>query len=356
MGKPLLQKSFLLIVLLAFTAAPIGAVEIAALYSAQVPFDQEEDDPRALAYRAALDAVLLRVSGSELGSDPEMIELLFPNPASYVVQFSPGADDTLWVSFDGEAIEQVLRESGQTVWGSDRPLTLIWLAVDWGQGEREIIGADDAQRRRDEARSIDRNRLLRERVLDMAERRGLPIVFPLLDTTDLQSVSFSDIWGGFDEALLSASDRYEANSILVGRIRPESSERNRWSYYFGDELRTWNGEPEFVVGLVADMLGEEFAISGNAPVESIGLTVAGIATVEAYGAVQKLLSGINVIESYSITQVEGDSIRYRVKALGGAERLRRALRFNGLIEQNGFDGSRFPPDALDSSLQFFYSP
>ena len=356
MGKPLLQKSFLLIVLLAFTAAPIGAVEIAALYSAQVPFDQEEDDPRALAYRAALDAVLLRVSGSELGSDPEMIELLFPNPASYVVQFSPGADDTLWVSFDGEAIEQVLRESGQTVWGSDRPLTLIWLAVDWGQGEREIIGADDAQRRRDEARSIDRNRLLRERVLDMAERRGLPIVFPLLDTTDLQSVSFSDIWGGFDEALLSASERYEANSILVGRIRPESSERNRWSYYFGDELRTWNGEPEFVVGLVADMLGEEFAISGNAPVESIGLTVAGIATVEAYGAVQKLLSGINVIESYSITQVEGDTIRYRVKALGGAERLRRALRFNGLIEQNGFDGSRFPPDALDSSLQFFYSP
>jgi hypothetical protein len=351
-----LQKSFLLILLLALIAAPIGAVEVASLYSAQVPFDQEERDPRALAYRAALVEVLLRVSGSELGSDPEMIELLFPNPTSYVVQFRPGADDTLWVSFDGDAIERVLRESGQTVWGSDRPLTLIWLAVDWGQGKREIIGADDAQRRRAEARSIDRNRLLRERVLELAERRGLPIVFPLLDTTDLQSVSFSDIWGGFDDALLSASERYEVHSILVGRIRPESSQRNRWSYYFGDELRTWNGEPEFVVGLVADLLGEEFAISGNAPVESIDLTVAGIATVEAYGAVQKLLSEVNVIESYSIAQVEGDRIRYRVEALGGAERLSRALRFNGLIEQNGFDGSRFPPDALNSSLEFFYSP
>jgi hypothetical protein len=351
-----LQKSFLLILLLALIAAPIGAVEVASLYSAQVSFDQEENDPRALAYRAALAEVLLRVSGSELGSDPEMIELLFPNPASYVVQFRPGADDTLWVSFDGDAIARVLRKSGQTVWGSDRPLTLIWLAVDWGQGEREIIGADDAQRRRDEARSIDRNRLLRERVLELAERRGLPIVFPLLDTTDLQSVSFSDIWGGFDDALLGASERYEAHSILVGRIRPESSQRNRWSYYFGDEYRTWTGEPEFVVGLVADLLGEEFAISGNAPVESIDLTVAGIATVEAYGAVQKLLSEVNVIESYSIAQVEGDRIRYRVEALGGAERLSRALRFNGLIEQNGFDGSRFPPDALNSSLEFFYSP
>jgi hypothetical protein len=351
-----LQKSFLLILLLALIAAPIGAVEVASLYSAQVSFDQEENDPRALAYRAALAEVLLRVSGSELGSDPEMIELLFPNPASYVVQFRPGADDTLWVSFDGDAIARVLRKSGQTVWGSDRPLTLIWLAVDWGQGEREIIGADDAQRRRDEARSIDRNRLLRERVLELAERRGLPIVFPLLDTTDLQSVSFSDIWGGFDDALLGASERYEAHSILVGRIRPESSQRNRWSYYFGDEYRTWTGEPEFVVGLVADLLGEEFAISGNAPVESVDLTVAGIATVEAYGAVQKLLSEVNVIESYSIAQVEGGRIRYRVNALGGAERLSRALRFNGLIEQNGFDGSRFPPDALNSSLEFFYSP
>jgi hypothetical protein len=72
--------------------------------------------------------------------------------------------------------------------------------------------------------------------------------------------------------------------------------------------------------------------------------------------VQKLLSEVNVIESYSIAQVEGDRIRYRVEALGGAERLSRALRFNGLIEQNGFDGSRFPPDALNSSLEFFYSP
>ena len=351
-----MQKSFLLVLFLAFAATPIGAVEVSSLYSAQVPLDQKQKDPRARAYETALADVLLRVSGSELALDAEMIELLFPNPASYVVQFRPAADDTLFVSFDGDAIERVLRRSGQTVWGGDRPLTLIWLAVDWGQGKREIIGADDAQRARGAARSIDRNRLLRQRILDIAERRGLPVVFPLLDTTDLQSVSFSDIWGGFDDALLAASKRYEANSVLVGRIRPGSGQRNRWSYYFGDDLRSWNGDPEFVVGLVADLLGAEFAIGGNARVESIDLTVAGISTVGAYGAVQKLLSEINVIESYSIMQVNGDEIHYRVEAFGGAKRLGRALRFHGLIEQNGFDGSRFPTDALNSSLEFFYTP
>jgi len=342
--------------LLAIVASPVWAVEVASLYTAQVPLDQEEDDPRARAYEMALADVLLRVSGSELSADVEMMELLFPNPASYVVQFRPGADDTLWVSFDGEAVEAVLRQTGQTVWGSDRPLTLIWLAVDWGQGEREIISADDPERSRDEARSIDRNRLLRQRVLDIAERRGLPVAFPLLDTIDLQSVSFSDIWGGFDEALIAASERYEANSILIGRIRPASSQRNRWSYYFGGQERTWSGEPELLISLVADLLAAEFAIGANAALESVSLTIAGVNSVEAFGAVQNLLSELTLIENFSITEVEGDRIRYRVEALGGVDRLRRALRFNGLIEQDGFDGDQFGVDAPDQTLEFFYSP
>ena len=349
-------KSLWAMLVLAFVTAPAWAVEVASLYTAQVPLDQEADDARDRAYEAALIEVLLRVSGSELSADAERVELLFPNPASYVVRFRPGPDDTLWVSFDGKSIEDVLRRSGQTVWGGDRPLTVIWLAVDWGQGEREIISADDPQRRVDAARSIDRNRLLRQRILDSAERRGLPIVFPLLDTVDLQNVSFSDIWGGFDEALLAASQRYEANSILVGRIRPGSGQRNRWSYYFGGEERSWNGEPEVVLNRVGDLLADEFAISGNAALERIDLIIAGIDSIEAFAAVQELLSATNLIENFIIAEVEGDRIRYRVEALGGAERLGRALRFNGLIEQNGFDGDRPGRDPLDRTLEFFYSP
>ena len=266
----------LLLSMLVLTGIPTAwAVEVATLYTAQVALDEEQDDPRSEAYKAALGEVLLRVSGTQLSSDPEMIELLFPSPASYVVQFRPGEDDTLWVSFDGEAIEQVLRQSGQTVWGSERPLTLIWLAVDWGQGDREIIAAGDPDQSRDSGRSIDRDRQLRQRVMDMAERRGLPVLFPLLDTEDQRNVTFSDIWGGFDEQLLVASERYEVDSVLVGRIRPDSNQRNRWNYYFADDERVWSGEPEMVLGLVADKLADEFAISGDAPLEYVNLGVSG---------------------------------------------------------------------------------
>jgi len=351
-----LSRTLLAILLLSIAAPPLAAVEMASLYAAEVPLDDGADDPRRAAYRTALETVLLRVSGTELATDPELVDLLFPEPAAYVVQFRPGADDTLWVSFDGSAIERVLRQSGQTVWGADRPLTLVWLAVDWGQGQREIVGADDQDGGSDAARSIDRNRLLRERILDAAERRGLPVAFPLLDTADLQKVSFSDIWGGFDEEVIEASRRYETNSILVGRVRPGSAQQNLWRYYVSGVEHSWNGEPELVVGQVAEVLAAEFAISGTARVEAVDLVVSGIDSVGAYGEVQALLAGLNVVDGFAIVEVEADRVHYRVDALGGSARLGRALRFNGLIEQNGFDGDRLPAESMNPTLEFFYSP
>ena len=350
----------LLILLIAVTAADVSAVEITSLYTAQVALDRQQNNPRERAYEWALAEVLTRVSGSVVGNDSDLIEAMFPNPTAYVVQFRPGEDDTLWVSFDGLAIEATLRRSGQTVWGGNRPLTLVWIAVDWGRGEREVIAAGDPNRRRGQARSIDRNRLLRERVLNVAERRGLPVAFPLLDTEDLAKVRFSDIWGGFDERVLEASRRYDVDSVLIGRVRPATGQRNRWSYYFDRDERTWTGAPEEAIVRVADLLAAEFAIGGDAPLRVVELRVSGITSIDAYGAMQMLLSGLNVIESFSITSVEGERISYRVEAHGGTERLARALRLSGLIEhdtieQDFTDDHSYVHETL-SALDFFYSP
>ena len=334
---------------------PAHALEVTSLFSAEVALDEESADSRNDAYRAALIAVLTRVSGTGLSANEEAIDEMFPVPAAYVTQFRPGEDDMLWVSFDGEAIERVLRASGETIWGSDRPVTLVWLAVDWGQGEREIIAADDPDRTTQEARSIDRNRLVRERILEIADKRGLPILFPLLDTTDLQGVTFSDIWGGFDDRIIDASIRYGANSILIGRIRVSSSQPNRWTYVFGDELRNWAGLPEVVVADIADILAAEFGVGGDAPLETVALNVSGVQTVNAYGSLQMTLTQLSLIERFRISGVAGDVVSYEVEIRGGVDRLRRALRFEGLLEQTAepTDFSGFEPT---TTLEFFYGP
>ena len=340
------RRAILLTIIVCGTAI---AVEVPTLYTAEVPLDEEADNPRADAYSAALVEILGRVSGTEVAMNPQLVEELFPSPASYVMQFRPGADDSLWVSFDGEAIERTLRNAGLTFWGSERPLTLVWLAVDWGRGTREIIGSDDPERTQAESRSIDRNRLLRERMLEIARKRGLPIVFPLLDTTDLQNVTFADIWGGFDDLILDASKRYDVNSVLIGRIRPSSSQRSRWTYHFGGADMAYQGAPEAVVARVADLLAAEFAVGGNVPVEAVTLNVSGIVSVEAYGSVQGILRNVAQIENFAVTAVSGDTVTYRVDMRGGPERLSRALRFNGLVEQEVID-------PLQEALEFYYSP
>lgn len=322
---------FTALAMLALPAANVAAVEASSLYTAEAPLERNDRQGRDAAYANALSQVISRITGlSDPMQTPKIAEL-FPDPARFVLQYRPGEDDTLWVTFDGEAIERLLRRTDVTVWGSDRPLTLVWLAVDWGNGEREIVAAGDAERVAGEERSIDRNRLLRERVQEAARKRGVPIAFPLLDAEDRQRVSFSDVWGGFDELLLQASRRYGTNSILVGRIRPGDTDRNRWSWYFGGEQRAWTGEAEEVIARLGDTLSSQFAVSGGDQLATFGLTVSGIDSVADYGAVQSFMEQLDVVEELAIDTVSADHIRYRIKAHGGKERLRRVLEFSSML-------------------------
>lgn len=353
-----IAKLLLLATALLSAAGPAAAVEVPSLYTVQVPLAPNDPNARSEAYERALPQVVARITGTRDALPPGELDTLFPDPARYVLQFRPGEDDTLWVTLDGATIERVLMSAGYSVWGSDRPLTLVWLAVDWGGGEREIIASADAEGSDAEARSIDRNRLLRERVEETAEARGIPVAFPLMDIEDLEGVAFSDVWGGFDEQLLAASRRYTASSVLVGRIRPGRGQRNRWSYYFGGEQREWGGEPEEVVHLLADTLGSQFAISPNEQLASIPVTVSGIDSVVAYGTVHAWLENLALVRELSVDTVSGDSIRFVVKAHGDRERLRRALESARHLEPvGGIDTSATGgAAAATGGLDFRYRP
>lgn len=345
---------FLFGFMLLIAALPAAAVEVESLYTAKAPLERDDAAHRSQAYSYALSQVLSRITGLPDPLQSPEIAPLFPDPARYVLQYEAGKDRTLWITFDGPALERALRSANVTVWGSDRPLTLVWLAVDWGQGDREIVAAGDGETA-DLPGPLARNRLLRERVQEAATRRGLPIAFPLLDAEDLRSVSFSDVWGGFDDRLLLASQRYGANSVLVGRIRPEALGRNRWSWYFGGEQRAWTGEAEEVITQLANSLASQFAIAGNEQLDTLELTISGIDSVTAYGAVQSYMESLDVVDTLAIDRVTGDSVRYRIRAHGGAARLQRVLEFSSLLEPVDRFGR---PGAVAGfgALEFRYRP
>jgi hypothetical protein len=70
------------------------AIEVPELYAAEVPLDPADTAARDKAYRAALNQVLVRITGeSDAAASPVFAEL-FPNPARYVLQYRPATSST----------------------------------------------------------------------------------------------------------------------------------------------------------------------------------------------------------------------------------------------------------------------
>ncbi len=73
---------------------------------------------------------------------------------------------------------------------------------------------------------------------------------------------------------------------------------HRWTWFFGPS-RTgvdWGGEPEDVVGMLADALAAEFVIGPNQSTDTIQLTISGIDSVVAYGQVQRYMENLRVVD------------------------------------------------------------
>ena len=86
------------------------------------------------------------------------------------------------------------------------------------------------------------------------------------------------------------------------------------------------------------------------------MSVSGITSVSAYGDIQAILREVNVVDSFAIVEVAGDRISFDVRAHGGSERLARALRLAGLLEQERIELGSFDFGMLNDDLEFFYDP
>lgn len=212
-------------------AGAAGAAE--RMYAVQVPVADRSSPARAEALRQAMQQLLVRVTGERDAARLVGIEPLLAQPEQYVQQFryldaAPAADAALElnVHFDGTAVERVLRANGLPVWGRERPPLLLWLAV--GGDQRRLIGADS-------------DHPLYAAAMGVARERGLTLLFPLLDLEDQARVGYADVWGGFEETVLAASQRYRSQLVLQGRLQAGAGGwRGRWTLHMGRDRLDWD--------------------------------------------------------------------------------------------------------------------
>ncbi len=311
---------------LCLAAFAAEAARMDGLYEAEVAFEGD----RPAAFRAALGEVLVRITGRRDAATMPGLEPLLAGASAYVQQFRQPAPGRLWAAFDGDGLSRELARLGQPVWGAERPATLVWLAVDAGGGQRFVL-ASDAEPGEDEA--------LRHELLGAARGRGLPLVLPLVDAEDRASVSFAEVWGGFDDAILSAAARYGADGVLVGRLVAGDPHRARWTLHAADTTERWTGGIGESVQRLADRYAARFAVIGSSEARAVRLAVSGVESIEDYGRVSQFLAGLTAVEALGVETVEGDRVVFRVALRGEPAALDEAVRLGGLLRPAGASGT-----------------
>ena len=147
----LLRKSLVMFALAAVSVLPSNAATVPDLYTVTVVPDPAARDQRAAAIQAAMAQLLVRVTGSRNAPLDPAAQRLLSAPDEFLSSYGLDRQGRAVVGFQRGPVERVLDGLGLPVWGPERPLTLLWVAVDDGVG-----GARAARGKRDDrARSGD---------------------------------------------------------------------------------------------------------------------------------------------------------------------------------------------------------
>jgi hypothetical protein len=321
--------------------APLVQAEtVNNLYEAESPVVGQSSEARAKGIRDAFAQVLVKVSGDRgLLSNPD-IDRLLARASGIVQQYryrtlegdgatteADKADRLLWVRFDERAVNRLLRQSGVPVWGLTRPSILIWLGEEKGAARRQL--------------SLERQTELKAVLKRAAYDRGLPVVLPLMDVEDRTALPVSDLWGGFENDIRRASQRYLPDVILVGRLRSQGSAwQGEWSLYLPDRVNRWqtravsrNALAAEGLQQAADALALRYAphqVSDGST--TLRIRIHGLTRLDNYVLVRDYLQSLAMIEQLDLLAVEPETVSFLVRIQGGREVLERGIQLGAVLE------------------------
>ena len=315
------------------------------LYETKVPVASQTVAAQNDAIRNSFNQVLVKVSGNkEIVSSPEIRALR--NSARDLIQsfrFESGADGSFMVAnFDEEKINQLLTQAGRPVWGKRRPDTLMWMAFLEEDGDREIVSATAVGR-------------VKQQIDILADSRGIPISFPLMDIEDADLVHVYDVWGRFDSVIKQASQRYPNDNLVSARlydrrnlslvdqeIPPQMAWQLDWQLLNNDliEEGSWFAESESrvlqkFIDMIADRLAEQYAVesTGELTQTSVEMKIINLDSLESYVSVTRFLGALAMVNSVKLLKISGEVATFQLELLGQQSDLLNTLQLDAKITQ-----------------------
>lgn len=325
--------------LLALLSFQLPAAEMSGLYRAGVPVTGQGNDEREAAIKRALSEVLVKVTGQRSTLSNKGVIQSLKNASALVRSFGYERRDTgsgqqlfLQVRFNEAAVNRLLRENDLGIWGSNRPDTIVWLAIE-KQGGRQVL--------REEADSP-----LVSDLEHVMAARSLPLTLPLMDFEDNAAISDVDVWGLFSDKLGQASRRYGSEAVLGGRL---SEVRGR--HYNGRLVLLFKNQQfdatvadlsaEGLALAIADLIGNSLSrhyavLSGGSSVNPM-LVVEGIASTQDYAGLIKYLKGLTAVRDVMAVKVGGNKIQLELLIDGTLSQLSDAIALGRKMRATGAD-------------------
>ncbi len=361
-----MTKYLLSICLLFLLSLDVSAVTLKRLYEVSVPVTSQSTGERSRAISAAFGELLIKITGQPDVLEQESGRALLKQAKRFVRGFryalpteenseryvtmwpvegvdEPPADESeeadiqvpqvLVVSFDEKAVGDAVWRSRLPLWGKSRPETLVWLAFQDSE-KRMALGAKH-------------NSQLQSWLKKQAQRRGLPLRFPLYDERDSRLINVNDLWGAYQEPVVMASRRY-ATPVIVDVVLSldESNQwQTQWTLFQGEETEYWRltgSELEQVVNQGIDELMRHVAKHYvNVAVAGKGETliyVSGVSNVFNYKRVGQYLNDLAVVKKAELVQVSPDELVFRLDLRSSAQQLKKTISLGKtLVAQDDFN-------------------
>lgn len=323
-------KPFLLL-LLALHAV-VAAAQVPDIFSGEVPVADESPATRTLALQQILRQVMVRVAGQRSILAGEAANEVLQDAGALVQQFryrnAPGPaggeeaipQRYLQARFDPSALRRAMLAKRLPVWLGERPRVLLWVATE-ENGVRRLLSVGD-------------ERPLRERLLQRAQERGMPLQLPLLDLEDRAAITAADVWSGFAGAIQRASQRYPHEVVLTVGVTRSGAGRwlLAWRLWRDGQYRELSSAGDALADALAsglDLVQDRLAQQSGAVLpdhsDMTRIRVEGVSTLQAYGHLMEALRLLPQVSTIAVLEADSDRLLLGVDMEGGEAALRRAL-------------------------------
>lgn len=311
MKQYLLSVFTLVAMLMAHTAI---AVRVSTIYQGEIPVAAQSDAVKKQVLPQALNQVFIKVTGNSKILDNETLKSHLKDANSLVQEFGYAASNNpaqpflLTIQFDSEGINKILRDAAAPIWGMNRPLILTWIEHETTNHPPEIIDSSS-------------NNEIQSSLKQHANLRGVPIIFPVMDVSDLNQVSAHDIATADIPKLQNASKRYASDALLIAGVTQTTDgfsaqgklvlANNQWDVSVSG--KTLTETMSALMDKVADTLAQQLAtVVTNAEQGKLEIKVTGISQQDDFSQMMRYLQHLAPVSDVQIVEITGDNVTLNI--------------------------------------------